>query len=80
MARGWESKAVEEQVAAAVAQPAPENRRPSREDLDKARARESVMLSRKRVAEDIRQCKNPRYQKVLEDALKHLDAKLAEID
>ena len=78
MARGWESKAVEEQMAAAAA--FSETQRANREGLERKRLKESLQLSRNRVLEDLRRSQNPRYQKILNEALAHLEAKISEIE
>jgi hypothetical protein len=80
MARGWESKAVENQVEAAATRMERAPERSPQAEIEKRRQRESVLLSRRRVLEDLREVKNPRYEKMLRDALAHLDAKLAELE
>jgi hypothetical protein len=79
MARGWESKAVEEsQMEAAeerlkrsnaVAQNAAE--------MNLQRERESLELSRTRVLQDLASANNPKYRTLLERSLQFLDEKLA---
>jgi hypothetical protein len=79
MARGWESKAIEEsQIEAAeerlkrsnaIAQNAAENSR--------QRERESLELSRTRVMQDLTTATNPKYRAQLEQSLHFLDEKLA---
>ncbi|HJQ25403.1 MAG TPA: hypothetical protein VKA60_15895 [Blastocatellia bacterium] len=80
MARGWESKAVEAQIETAEARPSANKRQQTPADIEKARRRESLLLSRNRVLQDLQQSRNPRYQKMLNEALAHLDAQLAELD
>jgi hypothetical protein len=81
MARGWESKSVESQI---------ESREESRRhaaraevvnpmEAERIRKRESLQSSRTRVLHDLEAANNPRYRKILEQALKHLDDKLAEL-
>jgi hypothetical protein len=81
MARGWESKDVESQREdLEVAR--------ERETADKAaldrialqRERESIQLSRTRVLHDLQQATHPRHRASVEEALRFLDAKLAELD
>lgn len=81
MARGWESKDVESQREdLEVAR--------EREIVDKAamdrialeRERESIELSRIRVLHDLERATHPRYRASVEEALRFLDAKLAELD
>ena len=80
MARGWESKAVEAQIETAEARAAAKKTRMSLEEMERKRKRESLLLSRARVVQDLEQSSNPRYRKMLTDALAHLDAQLAQLD
>jgi Leucine-rich repeat (LRR) protein len=80
MARGWESKAVEAQVEMAETRMATSKAHRTPEELEKLRQRESLLMSRNRVLQDLEQSSNPRYRKILSDALAHLDAKLAQLD
>jgi hypothetical protein len=80
MARGWESKAVEAQIETAEARTASNKGRRTPEEIEKSRLRESLLLSRHRVLQDLQQSANPRYRKMLSDALAHLEAKLAQLD
>lgn len=79
MARGWESKSVESQIEAA------QSRKKAREaplepaKAAKQRQRDSLLLSRTRILNDLEQAQNPAYQEMLKAALKHLDEKLAEL-
>ena len=81
MARGWESKSVEEQKDLA------ESRRP-RLDLarltpqqrERQRERESLQLSRQRILQELASTTHPRRRESLEAALRHLDQKLAALD
>ena len=79
MARGWESKAVEAQIETAEAR-ASNKKQLTLEAIERARLRESLLLSRARVLQDLEQSRNPRYRKMLTDALAHLDARLAQLD
>jgi hypothetical protein len=80
MARGWESKAVEAQIETAEARAVAKKSQLTPEEMERARLRESLLLSRARVLKDLEQSRNPRYRKMLADALAHLDAKLAQLD
>lgn len=80
MARGWESKAVEAQIETAEAPVTSTKIRLTPEEREKSRQRESLLLSRNRVQQDLEQSSNPRYRKMLSDALAHLDAELAQLD
>ncbi len=80
MARGWESKAVEAQIETAEATNASNKTRLTPEEREKSQRRESLLLSRNRVQKDLEQSSNPRYRKMLSDALAHLDGELAQLD
>lgn len=82
MARGWESKSVEEQqsTATATAAAAVRARSPLSEvEIERRHRRESIELERVRVMHDLEAAHNPRYQKMLQLALAHLDQKLADL-
>jgi hypothetical protein len=78
MARGWESKSVEEQLAAAE-----ENRNlrrePARtpEEQAAAAARGVLMLTRSRILQDLQAACNPARRAQLEAALAEIDERLA---
>jgi hypothetical protein len=82
MARGWESKSVEAQIDAAEQQhrSAVLNRRPDPEKLNQIRQKETLLLSRTRILQELNTAQNPRYKAVLTKALADLDAKLSVID
>jgi hypothetical protein len=81
MARGWESKSIESQIEAAE-----ERKSAARAAaidaavVERKRQRDSLLLSRTRILNDIQQARNPKYQETLKAALKHLDDKLAEFE
>ena len=82
MARGWESKSVEEQID--MAEPRRRKRsvpvKPQAVDpLDLIRKRESLMLSRTRVVQELNTAQNPRYRELLGKALADLDLHLAKL-
>jgi hypothetical protein len=79
MARGWESKSVEDQIESAAA-----SRHVTTRDLELtaaeiqlSRAKENLELSRTRVTRELAASANPRYRELLRKALADLDAKLA---
>jgi hypothetical protein len=78
MARGWESKSVEEQMEAAEER-ATQARTQKLNELDIAaqKERESLELSRTRVMADLASATNPRYREILQKSLDFLDEKLA---
>jgi len=76
MARGWESKSVEEQQAAAATQSESKQRLTPQEAARK-QEREALGLSRKRVLQQLESVQNPRHRQMLESALTELDSRLA---
>jgi hypothetical protein len=78
MARGWESKSVEEQMEAAEER-ATQARAQELSDLEIAaqKERESLELSRTRVMSDLASATNPRYREILQKSLDFLNEKLA---
>ncbi len=78
MARGWESKSVEEQLAEAEAAREAKNKvhvEPA--EADAQRQRELLVMARNRIAQLIAATTNERYRKLLEQELRALDEKLA---
>lgn len=52
----------------------------SRAERELRQKKESLLLSRTRIVEELKTSRNPRYKKMLTDALADLDQKLAEFD
>jgi len=78
MARGWESKAVEEQVQEHQGKDDGNKRRQlTPQQLETRRKREVLLLSRSRVEKDLQTAQNPRHRDQLNSALAALDAQLA---
>jgi hypothetical protein len=76
MARGWESKSVEEQQSS-EARPAP--RATVDEDPEVRSRRESLVLSRKRIVRELEETGSDVRKKNLSAALAFLDAELAKL-
>lgn len=81
MARGWESKSVEEQIALAAERAADIKSAKQTDEAEATRQREleSLQLSRTRVMQDIASSTNPRYKEMLQKSLDFLDEKLSQI-
>jgi hypothetical protein len=79
MARGWESKGVESQIEEAQSARRSGVQPLSEDQIARLKEKESLELSRTRVLHDLKTARNPRYQAVLQQALAHLDQKLAEL-
>jgi len=80
MARGWESKAVEEQRVEPV-EVQPRNARPPRslEEQERMRKREELQLARRRTAADLAAARNPRYRELLERTLADLEERIRDL-
>jgi hypothetical protein len=79
MARGWESKDVEAQVAAAEPRKAPsDSNEKSAEQHHREQTVKDLQLSRVRIANDLANATNPNHKNSLQAALDHLDKKIAE--
>lgn len=80
MAKGWESKAVEGQVADSQSS-TQGNRKPQLTvaQIEAHRRREVLLLSRARVAEDLQSSSDSRYRDQLSRALADLDAQLSRL-
>jgi hypothetical protein len=76
MARGWESKSVEEQQAAAITK-GESKQRLTPEQATRKQQQEAIHLSRRRVLQQLQSVQNPRHRQMLEGALSELDARLA---
>jgi hypothetical protein len=80
MARGWESKDVEAQVAAAEPEKAPSDKHEkSAEELHREETVRGLQLSRVRITNDLANATNPNHKKSLEAALDHLNKKIVEL-
>jgi len=80
MARGWESKAVEEQREN-PAEAQPRQPRPARspEEQERMRKRDELQLARKRVLADLASARHPRHRELLERTLADLDARIGSL-
>lgn len=80
MARGWESKSVEEQQAEAAEKKVRPGPPMSAAEAARQRLKDNLRLSRQRVLQQLEVSQNPRHRKVLQDALADLDEKLKKVD
>lgn len=79
MARGWESKSVEEQQAQAASNSTPAVPPLTPVQIAGQRQRQGIMLSRQRVLQQLETAQNPRHREMLRRALADLDAQLARL-
>jgi len=79
MARGWESKSVEQQQeslsSSASAQPPRKQLTP--EQVTEQQHRDGLQLSRQRILQQLQAASNPQHRKMLEAALAELEAQLS---
>ena len=81
MARGWESKSVEDQVAdAEAAKDDRAKRHLSQQERVRENQRQALLLSRTQIMGRLKAATNARYRAQLEQALEHLEKQLAELD
>jgi hypothetical protein len=81
MARGWESKSVEDQMDAAEASRAAASKRKlSPEEIERQSARDGLMLSRARTLNALQGACDARYRALLETTLAHVDEELKKLD
>ena len=79
VARGWESKSVEEQQAQAASPSRHLDPPLSAPEVQRKQERERLMLSRKHVLGQLESALNPRHREMLQAALADLDARLARL-
>ena len=80
MAKGWESKSVEDQIQESQAADQENPRKQfTPEQMETHRRKEVLLLSRSRVEKDLNSSQNPRYRDQLTQALSHIDAQLSEM-
>jgi hypothetical protein len=77
MARGWESKSVEQQQEEMSEQRKSIRPPISPEQQQRNRKREGLLLSRKRLAQQLQAAGNPRHRQILEQAIVELDSQLS---
>jgi hypothetical protein len=76
MARGWESKSVEEQQAEAAAQKQPAKSRITPQQAIQLRTVEGLRLSRQRVLQQLANVRDQRLRQMFEQALSDLDRRI----
>ncbi len=80
MARGWDSKSVEDQIGAAEQEKAA-RRKPTvtAEEQERQSRRTGLLLSRAKILTDLEAAVDPRYRTLLERTLAHLDAEISSL-
>jgi hypothetical protein len=79
VARGWESKSVEAQIESANVSHGTPRVKLSPEQMEVEKKRDSLLLHRTRVLNDLESCENVRYRKTLQDGLAYLEGQLTDL-
>ncbi|MDT8067728.1 MAG: hypothetical protein ROO76_06125 [Terriglobia bacterium] len=81
MAKGWESKSVEEQQSLASQVPLTEEERErlSRERVDKLQQVHALEMNRTRVLQQMDKCTNERYRGILQQELDYLQGEIEKL-
>ena len=79
MARGWESKSVEEQQSEALSTRDSTKVPVAPAELARQRQRQGLLLSRQRVLQQLEIAKSSRHREILQNSLADLDAQLARL-
>ena len=80
MARGWESKSVEEQINEREAET--ENsgkKKPSRREIEQKSKREGILLARSHTVSAMETARDDRYRALLKRTLDHLNSELSKL-
>ena len=77
MARGWESKAVEQQQEMASSDDRRKRVQLSPAQIAEQQRKKALELSRQRILQQLEVASNPRHRQMLEAALADLDAQIA---
>ena len=81
MARGWESKAVEEQIGAAEARKeVRRKRRLTPDETEQLKIKDALLLERARIVREMERAYMRRHLVMLERGLAYIDAELAKLE
>ena len=81
MARGWESKSVEDQISEHQAETKNSAKEKlSRREIEQKSKREGILLVRSRTLSALESTRDERYRALLQRTLAHLDSELANLD
>jgi hypothetical protein len=76
MARGWESKSVEDQIASADERRATVKPAMSPDAIERESRRAGLALSRAKIVRDLENARDQRHRTILQQALDYLDAEM----
>jgi hypothetical protein len=77
MARGWESKSIEDQQAEAASPVDKSKPQLTPDQIAGQRRRDGLILTRKRALQQLEAAQHPEHRKMLEKALSDIDSELA---
>lgn len=81
MARGWESKSVEDQIEEAQrSQDSPEARFRTPEERERQRKVEGLKLERSRLAEQLERARSETHQRMIQRSLDAIEAEIAALN
>jgi len=81
VARGWESKSVEEQISEREAEAENSAKiKLSQRELEQKSKREGLLLARLRTVSVLESTRDERYRALLQRTLAHLDSELAKLE
>jgi hypothetical protein len=81
MARGWESKSVEDQIGEAEAKKdVRRKRRLTPDETEHLQRKEALMLERARIVREMERAYKRRHLVILERGLAHIEAELAKLE
>jgi uncharacterized protein involved in exopolysaccharide biosynthesis len=80
MARGWESKSVEQQQADRAEPTGPVRPELSPAQKERNRQRDGLQLSRRRLLQQIQESTHPRHRQMLEQSLAEIGKQLASFE
>lgn len=80
MARGWESKSVEQQQEEMSKQRKPARAPISPAEQQRNRKRDGLLLSRQRLTQQFQAASNPRHRQMLEQSIAELDRQLLSLE
>lgn len=79
MARGWESKSVEDQIAASEERKAAPRDARTPEEIERDSRREGLLLSRSKIVGDMKNARDDRYRAALQEALDYIDGQITRL-
>jgi hypothetical protein len=80
MARGWESKSIEQQQSDALGERSSPRPRLSAADQKRNRHRDTLLLARKGLAAQLDSSQSPRHRQMLQQSLAEIDRQLSSFD